>query len=438
MATLFSVVKKAPKIFFVGALALFGTASLAADLATLQKLPLMSIDNLEYAGGFRFPTDVYGDSDVTYAQGAIALGAGGSSVYIVGHAQRQAIGEFRMPELVNSLKTSDFRTASLVQNFSRVLSRGETGNPQAIDVVAGMQYINGQLLVNGFNYYDASGGATHTTLVVKAASNLAGSAVGGFHSLVGRAHASGWISPVPEAWQSELGGPYITGHSSGDPIISRLSVGPSAFVFNPLSPSLGSLAPSSIPTTTLMDFSLTNPIGIGTKDNATYLNNSDRTNTLWNHLSKATYGFIVPGTRSYLTLGYTGGLTSGVGYKATQNNGNICSGYCAYDASDYYSYYWLFDMNDLLKVKSGAMKPYQVMPYSYGKFTRPHATNGFNAILGGAYDSAKGLLYLSLQRGEILNYGWAPTVVAFKVGTPSGNTTVAPPSPPSGGSASQL
>lgn len=402
------------------------SASYSADLATLQSLPLFTMDKLEYAGGFRFPVNDFGESSIKYSEGIIALGANGKSMFVVGHTYQQAIGEFTIPALVNSLNVTDFKYASVIQNFRSVLGRPESGNTQGLDRIGGMAYINGQLVVNAYLYYDASGGATHTTLVVKNAANLASSAVGGYHRYSARAHASGWLSKIPSDWQSQLGGTYITGNSSGKPIVSRLSVGPSAFVFDPTNPSIGGLSPSAINLTTLLDFSMAHAVGISASESFdSYMYNSSRTNKLWSHLAHAAYGFIVPGTRTYMTLGMNAGMTSGIGYHFTLPNGEVCGGYCPYDASDVDNYYWLWDMNDLLKVKAGLMNSYDVKPYAYGRFNKSYAHSGFNEIVGGAFDESTNILYLTLSRGDPELYSGAPTVVAFKV-----NTNAAIPSPP--------
>lgn len=417
-----------PLAFFVSA---GSNSAEAATLATLQSLPRYDIGSLQYVGGFKFPSGTLGESDASYAEGQIALGSGGSTMYLVGNVNQQAIGEFKIPTLINSLSAKDFNTASVVQNFSRVLSRPETGNPQAMDRIGGMEYLNGQLVVNTYIYYDAPATATQTTLVIKDATKLSTSAVAGYHSFSPHAHASGWMSPIPTEWQAALGGTYIAGNSSGVPIISRLSVGPTAFVFDPTNPLLGNLSPSNISMSTLMDFSLDHAMGIGSQTFNDYMYNVSKTNTLWSHLSRASYGFIVPGTRTYMVVGYNGGMTSGIGYKATQENGYVCPGACAYLSTDYSNYYWLFDLNDMLKVKAGQLPAYQMLPYAYGKLNLPYAQNGYNEIIGADFDSSKGLLYLSLQSGDRLDYGWNPSVVAFKL-TTAVSATASPPSAPSG------
>ena len=83
---------------------------------------------------------------------------------------------------------------------------------------------------------------------------------------------------------------------------------------------------------------------------------------LWNFLSKARFGFIAPGTSTFVVLGETGGTRSGIGYKITQDNGNLCGGYCAYDHDDDDNAFWLFDVNDIL----AADDVHLPRPYAFG------------------------------------------------------------------------
>lgn len=410
---------------FGGLFFLASSVSFAAEFSVLEKRPLFQIGNLEYVGGFRLPASTLGQSNATYSEGPITLGANGETMFVVGHARDQAVAEFRIPTLVDTMTVSAMNTASVVQNFSELLDRPATGNPQNMDRIGGMEYINGQLLVNTYIYYDAGRVGSHTTLVVRNAGNLASSAIGGYHGYDIEAHGTGWISRIPTDWQDVLGGPYITGAASGLPIISRWSVGPSGFAFDPAS-MLSGASSSTIPTVRLLDFSLEYPLGVGTQNVSDYLYNRDRRNDLWNHMTRAAYGFIVPGTRTYMTIGSNEGMKSGVGYKITQTDGTLCGGYCPVDPSDAANYYWLWDMNDLYRVKNGQIRSHEVMPYAYGSLDEavPYIRNGFTPIIGGTFDEARGLLYVSLRRGDANSVSWTPLIAAFRVSTAS------PPMPP--------
>lgn len=372
-------------------------------------LPLLQPDAFIYEGAFRLPADEFGVSSLNYSEGPIALNPANQSLFIVGHSHHQAIAEFKIPALVQSDQLEDLNRADApLQPFYEVLDR--TVNEQALDRIGGMLLLgtsNGlRLLVNAYEYYDAPGDNTHTSLIVEDAAQLGVSAVEGFYTFEGGAgHTSGWMSPIPAIWQPVLGGTHLTGQSSGIPIISRTSVGPSAFAFNA---SRMTSASQMIETTRLLDFSLNQPLHVD-------LENTSGSNKLWTHLSRAVYGLIVPGSRTYVTVGYSGGHESGVCYKCTQNNGNVCGGYCAPDAADYSAYFWFWDVKDLIEVKEGRLSADAVRPYAYGELEVPFSGNE-PQIGGGAFDPNSGLLYLTLQKADTQAGDFAnpPVVAAYR------------------------
>lgn len=376
------------------------------------QLPLLHRKDFHYSGAFRLPDDTFGVSDLNYSEGPLEYNAANHSIYIVGHSHHQALAEFAVPNLVCSTNIADLNMGGApLQSFAQILTRTSNGNPQNLNRIGGMELIpssTGQeLVVNAYEYYDAPGDNNQTSAVVRDVGDIAGSAIDGFYTFQGGAgHTAGWISPIPAEWQAALGGTHITGHSSGIPIISRTSVGPSAFAFNGLADfSTGSIS-IPIPTVNLLNFSLSHPL----HDD---LSNTTLTNDLWTHLSRVVFGFIPPGTRTYVTLGHSGGHNSGVCYKCTQDDGTLCGGYCAPDADDYYHYYWLWDVNDLVAVKNGSLAPFDVRPYSYGVFPTPFQTRELG---GGTFDPAAGLLYLTVQRADRLQgqYSNPPVVVAYR------------------------
>ncbi len=397
----------------IAALVLASVLTLPVGAQDPRSLPRLHLADLQYEGAFRLPASTFGASSLNYSEGPIEVDAERDTILLVGHAHHQALSEFAIPGLDPSPVLSNLPMAAApLQPFVQVLSRAPSGNPQSLDRIGGLEILRDasgqrQLLVNAYEYYDAPGDNTHTTMMLTDALDLAASPATGFHTFQGGAgHTSGWVSPIPVAWQSLLGGTHITGQSSGIPIISRTSVGPSAFSFD-AADLLGTTVPQPIPTTKLLDFTLAEPLHAD-------LSNSSGTNDLWTHLSRVVYGFVAPRSRTYVTLGYTGGHASGVCYKCTQNNGNTCGGYCAPDASDYDLYYWLWDVLDLLDVKDGTTPASAVRPYEYGVLPSLHATS---QIGGGSFDPASGLLYLSMQRAdrEQGTYSNPPVIVVFRV-----------------------
>lgn len=370
---------------------------------------LVSIDDFTFEGAFALPDDEFGESNANYAEGVIEVN--GSSMYLIGHKHHDAIAEFTIPALRKSSRISELKNAGRPkQPFTQPLLRAPGGNPEKLDQIVGLELFKGRLFGNAVEYYDAPGDNKQSTFVIQDASAIATAPMAGFYSLGGKARATGWLSSVPTEWRQALGCTHISGHSSGGPIISRHSVGPSAFCVD-LDTLITKPSKRSVKTTELLGFSLGRPL---TND----LTNDYRDNGLWTHLSQARFGYIVPGTSTYATFGTSGGHNTGVGYKLMRKNGKFCGGYCATEPDDVSNYYWFWDMRDLLKVKAGKLAASAVKPYASGVFNVPFQTSKYvNAIGGGSYDEQTGLLYLSVTKANntLGEYSNPPIIAAFKV-----------------------
>jgi len=266
---------------------------IAVSSAQQQELPLLEISALEYKGGFRLPTGQFGDNELSshsYSTGPIAFNPANKSLFTVSHDRLQAIGEFSIPSVINSDDPTDYETASVLQNFREFHQNGSA--PTGIETyfrITGLALVNSKLVVNYMNWYDAAGTETDTSVVFQTPTNLANSDVIGPFQLDGAAHASGWLTPIPNQWQTELGGDYIAGHAHGS-IIGRLSVGPPAHALNVEDLTSASQG-GPISTTALLDFSLAQPL----YDTNTYdlssvsvrdiLYNEDGQNDLWTQIS---------------------------------------------------------------------------------------------------------------------------------------------------------
>jgi len=368
---------------------------------------LIDVDDFVYAGAFALPAETYGVSSANWARGAIEVS--GNSIYLAGHEQHDAIAEFRVPDLVDSRSINDLNYAQPVQNFVSPIARVQGGNPQSLDHIVGLERSGDALIVNAVEYYDAPADNFHTTFVIENANDLALSSVSSMISLQGRARAGGWISPLPPELQSEFQCTHISGNSSGDPILSRHSVGPSAFCFN--IQDVTSSGSAEVVTTELLGFSEMLPLQAD-------LFNDGGNNKQWTHLSAARFGFIVPGTQTYATFGHSGGHASRVHYKFVRDNGYQCPGYCSEDPNDVSNYYWLWDVDDMRKVHSGELRPSELHPYAFGKLEAPFQTGlDLNEIGGGSWDAATGTLYLSILRANNTldrNHN-PPIIVAYKL-----------------------
>tara|TARA_R110002012_G_scaffold124954_1_gene276206 strand:+ start:625 stop:1983 length:1359 start_codon:yes stop_codon:yes gene_type:complete len=391
----------------------------SVENSPVLRYPLFDIEQLEYKGGFRttgrFHQKEKGNS-LNYSGGVFTYNAKNHSIFIIGHPEYAAVAEVKIPPLVKSSSVSDFNVANqLIQSFTRFhkTKRVDTGIPNHFRVT-GLELVGKGLMVNYIDWYDAGGKETDTTVFFDDASDLAHSIINGPYQLQGAAHSAGWISKIPTEWQKLLGGTYISGSQPNASIISRRSVGPSAYIVTPEETILQQ-GQGEVPANGLLDFPLSNLL----YDKSAYpgkiypddiLRNDNGKNKMWTFLSGAGYGFIIPGTSTYMTIGRSGGHKTGVGYKIKQDDGRLCGGYCAFSATDYSSYYWLWDINQLLKVKSGLIKPYDVRPYDYGEFSTPF-TDKRSMVGGAAYDESSGLLYLSFPGADKLNKYLRPPVI---------------------------
>lgn len=373
----------------------------------------LSLDSLVYQGAFRIPLDSFGESRIAYANGVFTVASDGGSFFVVGHQQDQAIAEFEIPEpvIASTVESLPF-TRDPIQDFVSVFPRLVSPNEEELDYITGLFPFNDSLLVNVAHYYDAAADNRNTTVIFDDQSALSTSNVSPFLNVDGAYRAAGWVSPIPIAWQDSLGGDLIFGNASNLPINSRGSIGPSAFVVESGNIKLSG---GNVSSKSVLEFSLENPL----HDD---LYNTSGGNKLWTELSQAFYGFIIPGSSTYAVFGHSGGHESGIGYKITQDNGNLCGGPCPYSAGDIYNYYWLWDANDFKKVLSGDLAPHQLMPYEYGRldleFDSTPGRSGTNLMLGASYDYEKGLMYFLIGKADTLQseYESAPIMVVYSIG----------------------
>lgn len=400
-----------------------GSPEDAGSDAASARLPRLTIDDFEYLGAFRVSSEDFGGSSTNYSAGTIGYHAGHSSLFLAGLDESGTIAEWPIPsELGTASRLEDLPLVEApLQEFHSVFDRPAEGNPDALDRVTGLYVYDGDLIVNGNARYNAPPPlARDTTLVVRDA-DLSG-AVEGYLELDGAARAAGFMSDVPAEWREALGGPVVAGWASNYSIVSRYSVGPTLFVFDP-SDVTGAAAPGPVATRGWMDFDFEggpegylDPDALETTcsvDDAgvTSCIPEPGASPMWNFVSRAVYGFIVPGTRTYAVFGSTGGLESGIGYKITQDNGNLCAGYCPYRADDVTNYYWFFDVEEIL----AAASPSAPRPYAYGAWSVPFDDGGIHPVIGGAYAPDPEVLYVTLgAAGQVGEYDRPPLIVAYR------------------------
>jgi len=375
-------------------------------------LALITIDQLTFSGAFRFTNEDFGVSDVNYAVGTLAYNPENHSLFIAGHSHQNAIAEFPIVASGMQTQVADLpETGEPIQPFASVLNT--VNNPDGLNKITGLLWVAGSLIINAETWYDAGGDNTDTTLVIDDADDLTGQ-IDGYFKMSGAAHSAGYMGPIPAGYQEAFNAKYFTGWSSVYSIVSRYSVGPSLWTFAPSELIDGYAGTAGQVTATPF---------INYAFNETHL--SDRAveyeaqgkagpfppaSPLWNILSKGVYAFFVPGTRTFAVIGSSGGIETGVGYKAIQDDGYECGGPCAYGADDAYNYYWLFDIDDIL----AAENVFDPQPYDYGIWELPFDDNGNHRIIGATVDPEDGVLYVALgNAGQVGAYDRPPLVLTY-------------------------
>eukprot|EP00586_Coscinodiscus_wailesii_P006831 CAMPEP_0172487938 /NCGR_PEP_ID=MMETSP1066-20121228/17238_1 /TAXON_ID=671091 /ORGANISM="Coscinodiscus wailesii, Strain CCMP2513" /LENGTH=362 /DNA_ID=CAMNT_0013254853 /DNA_START=429 /DNA_END=1517 /DNA_ORIENTATION=- len=359
-------------------------------------------------------------SSIDYAIGTLAYNPVKKTLFIVGHDWQSAIAEYKVPTPGFQTVVGELPSAGPpVQDFTEFLDR--MNNPSELNRITGMLYRAGSLIVNAENWYDACGCATDTTFVVKDANNMANSDVIGYFKMNGAANSAGYMGSIPSHLQKDFKAKFYTGWSSVYSIISRYSLGPSLWTFN----ARGLLKRSSngkpkVASRARMNYAYKGPGGAHLSKGA--LNWAEqgtpgpfpKADPLWNPLSQGVYGFFIPKSRTFAVIGNNAGLKTGIGYKAVQENGCECPGPCPYGVDDYYNYYWLFDVDDILKPKP----VYAHKPYAHGTWDVPFSNNGMNRIIGATLDDTSGTLYVALgNAGQLGEYDRPPLIVTYSFNT---------------------
>lgn len=402
----------------------------------------LSIDDFQYLGAFRLK-DV-GEPGDNFAVGVMAYNPNRKSIFIVGHAQYQTIGEYPVVDVsllssvstnipVSSLPVTNDPYQSFVPVFD--LARGGSSNsynPDELNTITGLLYLpnqnnngGGSLLFNAEDFYDTFPTATQTTGLVRDATRLNTTVVPGFYQMQGNAKSAGYMGTIPLEYQSKFkNAKYYTGWSSVYSILSRYSLGPTLFTFDPYQ-TVNLQPPANISTTAYLNYAY-ETVPLGGFDDATAwepctsVGPFPPSSPLWNPLSRAVFGFFVPNYNTFVVIGSTAGLESGIGYKGTQENGVPCGGPCPYLLNDYDNYYWMYDIDDIL----AAENVYDPIPYAYGvwdiPYDRPTTTTknngapGLHRILGGAMDDTAGILYIALEgAGKVNEFDFPPLIVTF-------------------------
>ncbi len=400
-----------------------------SNLATLSDI------TANYLGAFKMPIGQYGTGTITVVPGTNRIFCDDSVV------NNLCVFEAEIPALVNeSADLNALNTAALTQpavSLKSKLSATEWGNhgSSRAACIWGMGHDGEHLFVNATIGYDAAETGTETTIRVDDPNDLASTAVSGPFIVNGLHAAARWVAPIPTEYQAELGGDVLMGAGTGYSIVGRYSKGPSLFVANMADLKTATYG-QTVPSIAHMNFKNKWMVD-------DYLNFGGASNGVNNDIyvttSNPSYGFIIPGTRTYCVVGYSEGWAPGpfnltqtdidgytvanagdpasnpyvgtttdfakpngaIAYKNNagtwgNNRGETSNGYFCWDADNRGPYAWLFSLDDIMAAESVD----DLLPYEWGPlalpFANPQAAGRADSIGGAVFDYVTSRLYLSL------------------------------------------
>ncbi len=356
--------------------------------STPQQQPLIQAPNVVYMGSFALPSaDGSGRTNeqgsLHYGGTALGIGPDGHSLYYGCHAWHNMLAQVSIPPIGG--------TATMLTPCTRVANLAAI-DPDANEskVLGGSLAWNGRTIVSGYTFYDGSGNATASHFAGPSLAALAGPVrlSGAGPGLVG-----GYMGVVPPEWRPLLGGPALTGLCC-IPVITRSSFGPALSVFDP--DAVGAQNP--VPSTLLLAYPSGRPP----------LGEWGTNNSLFNGATQMGGVAFPEGTRSVLFIGRHGDAFCYGEGAACDDPTDASKGNHGYP---YRHQIWAYDANDLLAVKQGAKKPWDVKPYAvwtlYGM-----ADDGSARMRSAAYDPATRRLYVAATSGSA-----TPRVHVYEIST---------------------
>lgn len=345
-----------------------------------------------------------------YAYGRLGRGSTSSKLYVASAHTGSTFAEINIPALVNNTSNPNAlnRATFAVSAFSAMQQSvpvnaptGGTGWGEGGAHATGWwrDPETNRLIVNCTAYY--GGGEQWNSVVYDDASDISDhSGKRGFfqvrydpsgENMQGGRVCSGWLSDIPVEFQGpdKLNGLIISGNSDGySTRFYNASIGPSAWILNPheitrTSPITNGGVWEGIPALSYPHIS----------DGSTCLVSdaeADSGNPLWTIMSFCVFAFIVPGTRTYLCVGGTGGNVSGIDYGVPPYGGT--SGYYTIDPEDVGSFYWLISVDDMIASVQGLRDPWDTVPYEFGYLELPW--QGEKTAVDGAWNYPTGAVYV--------------------------------------------
>lgn len=368
---------------------------------------LLGVDDFEYQGSFTVPEGPGGsEASLNYVGSGLAYNPARDSLFITGHDWHQLTAEITIPVPGVEADIADLPRASFIRTPEDATDGALPNLSDPADDtygrVGGYLVDGEQLLVSGFDYYDASNEQVRSHLVT----NIDLGASSEMLSLSDDVPArwlGGSMAHIPQQWQESFGGdPWLTG-LGGISIASNSSVGPAAATFSPAT------LQGNDPAQLVVGYPL-----------ADALDGPTTQSDVWN-LTSTPRGIVFPtDTASVLFFG-----SHGVGpycYGSGADCGDPASSSQGTHAYPYRAQLWAYDAAELVAVFTGERTPQSLRPYLAAGFDLPYDWPQ-PAIVGAAYDEASGRIFLT----QTMVDNTQPVIHVYKVATSS--TPPAAPTP---------
>ncbi len=383
--------------------------------------PLIHASSLTYKGCFRLPTN---GGRYDFPSKGMAYNPANDSLFVCSYADFHSVGEVSLATpILGAPSVNSLNRATVIQTIA------DPSNGSWQDLIYGAGIIlggvlpyNGRLIFTYYRFYDADGTQpfshwARNNLSLTPPTNYVGPVTLQVTNLVDttQPHAgnvSGYMATIPAAWQSAFGGPCMTGNC-GISIVSRTSLGPCVFAFNP--DNVGVVNP--VPTQALVFYPGDHPT-LGVYGNPA-------PNTAFNGTMQMGGVCFAENFRTVLFFGMIGigKYAYGNGTPDITLDGQPVPDepgrFYVYDpqqptpgdhAYPYEAWVWAYDAAQLAQVVAGSLNPWDVVPYERWKLD-----SDFYSFLprlsGAAYKASTQEIFVTQTFGD----GDAPLVHVYQI-----------------------
>jgi hypothetical protein len=403
-------------------------ASIASAQSDPRTLPGADFTNLRLAGTWTYDWPDGAGNDISYGGNALGVSEDGRYLYISCHPNNavRGIAKLEIPAIGGQARVVSPCQGPTYADLSKLLPAQDGG--QAL--VGGVFEQGGRVCVTGYWSYDANDRTLASHWCGPSLTQLAGP----FKGTVRTGLVKSQMASVPSEWRALLGGPAFStaGYTS---IIGRASYGASLSVFNP-----ADVTRNDFPMTLLLGCPIADP-ATGAELPQCRDRYGSPTSDDFNGSELSGGSFIVPGTRTLVAIereasgptcyGYAtrDPLLQGTPYPTAANPSpeNVTWCYSLADPMDekgpkgypYRLVAKLYDLNELVNVKQGTKKPWDIRQYATVEL--PGSNPGV-FVTSGTYNPVRGEYYLIRNSGGGIN--------EISVYSGFGQTGAVPPPPP--------